>query len=87
MCHMNGVLIQRSLEEAGISTLSISTFKWVKAMVRPPRAVVVNSKRGCTLGPPAQSHLHRKIVEDMLAAMGKIKEPGTIIELLYEFES
>ena len=83
---MNGVLIQRSLEEAGISTISISIFKWVTEMVRPPRAVVVNSKRGSTLGPPDQHQLHRRIVEDMLDYLGSTREPGTIIDLPYRFE-
>lgn len=86
MCHQNGVLIQRALEEARISTISISIFAWVTKMVRPPRAVAVNSQRGSTLGSPHQKQLHYQIVEDMLTALEKITEPGTIVDLPYIFE-
>lgn len=81
MCHLNGVLIQRTLEEMGISTISISIFKWVTEMVQPPRAVVVKAERGRTLGLPKQRELQEQIVKRMLTALEEIKKPGTIIDL------
>lgn len=77
---MNGGLIQRSMEEAGISTVSLSIFRFVTEMVKPPRVLALESQRGMTLGPPNKRRLQREIVEGMIRVLQEAKRPGEVFE-------
>jgi D-proline reductase (dithiol) PrdB len=77
---MNGGLIQRCMEEAGISTISLSIFRSVTEMVKPPRVLVRESQRGMTLGPPNNRKLQREIVEGMIRGLREAKRPGEVFE-------
>ena len=73
-------LIQREVEAAGISTISISLSKEVTAKVNPPRAVYTGFPLGHPLGFPGQSSLQMRILGQTLRFLETIDSPGSLIE-------
>jgi len=54
--------------------------------IKPPRAVYVRFPFGFTFGEPFARDQQLTIVEDALAALEYIEQPGTIIELPYRWK-
>ena len=79
-------LIARIVEEGGIPTISASSARDVTESVKPPRSVFVNFPLGHTTGKPFDRELQMKIIKDAFDALKSIKEPGTIIDLPYQWE-
>ncbi|NIQ37300.1 MAG: hypothetical protein GTN81_01730 [Proteobacteria bacterium] len=74
-------LIQRTIEAAGIPTISISLNREITAKVNPPRVLVVDFPLGHPMGNPFQKELQRQILREALNHLAKIREPGTIVDL------
>lgn len=74
-------LIQRSVESAGIATISISLSKDITEKLRPPRALFVGFPLGHPIGYPHQVSVQRRVVRLLLKYLKKIDSPGTIVEL------
>jgi D-proline reductase (dithiol) PrdB len=74
-------LIQRVVEAAGISTISISLSKEVTRKVNPPRAVYTGFPMGHPLSYPGQSSRQIHILRILLKHLKKIDTPGFLVEL------
>lgn len=78
-------VVARILEEEGLSTVIVSTFKEATEVMRPPRALYVRFPIGLTLGGPGEVAKQRVIVEDALAFLGEAEEPGSLRVLPYRW--
>lgn len=76
--------MQRAIEEAGISTVSITLFRQVAVKLKLPRVVALRFPFGYPLG--NEDCQQRQIIRDGLDALVSITEPGTIIDLPYIWE-
>ena len=73
-------LIQRVIEAAGISSISISLSLDISRKVRPPRALYPGLHLGHPLGDPDQAFRQLQILRLLLKYLAEIRTPGTIIE-------
>ena len=83
MCHQSVGLIARAVEEAGISTVVISSALDITQAVKPPRSVYVNFPLGHQIGKPNQPELQRSILQDAFRALEAHTVPGLITTLPY----
>ena len=74
-------LIQRAIETAGISTISISLSKDITRKLRPPRALFTGFPLGHPIGFPGQSIRQLRLLRLLLKYLKEIGAPGTLIEL------
>lgn len=65
MCNQSVGLIQRAIEQQGMTTVSISLLREITEKIRPPRALFVPYPLGYPLGAPHDTALQTRI---MLAA-------------------
>jgi hypothetical protein len=79
-------LIARTVEEGGIPTISLSSARDITESVRLPRSVFINFPLGHTSGKPFDHDLQTKIIKDAFDALKSIKEPGTIVDLPYQWQ-
>ncbi len=84
MCHQTVGLVARAVEEAGITTLTMSVGRDITERVRPPRACFVNYPMGNEIGRPADVQTQRAIVRAAFASLAAMSEPGTIVDLPFE---
>ena len=77
--------MQRAIEEAGVSTVSITMFRQVAVKLKLPRVVSLRFPFGFPLG--RQESQQRQIIRDALNALATISEPGSIVDLPYIWES
>jgi hypothetical protein len=69
-------LIQRAIEAAGISTVSITLDAHITKQVKPPRALAVPYRFGYPLGEPDNPELQHVIIAEALALLeGTAKLP------------
>ncbi len=73
------------MEEAGISTLVISSARDVMEAVKAPRAVFVNFPLGHNTGKPFDRELQLSILKDAFEALKSIRQPGSIVDLPYQW--
>ena len=78
-------LVARGLEAAGIPTVSLTAARDVTAAAWPPRAVYVHTPLGWQIGMPGDRDGQRARLESVLRAGVGITDPGTIVELPYEY--
>ena len=69
MCNQSVGLIQRAVEEAGISTVSITLAESMTKKIRPPRALAVPYPFGHPLGEPNNPELQHAIIAEALALL------------------
>jgi hypothetical protein len=74
-------LVSRAVEAAGIATLTMTVGRDITARVRPPRAVFVDYPMGNETGRPGNVAEQRQIVRGAFAALDRMTEPGTIVDL------
>ena len=74
-------LIQRAVEAAGISTISISLSKEITRKVIPPRAVYTGLPLGHPFGFPGQKSRQLHILRQTLRYLEEIDSPGSLVEL------
>lgn len=73
-------LIARTIEAAGIPTVSIIGLKEIAEKVRPPRAVHLKWPFGHPLGEPGNRAQQLSLIHYALRALYDMSEPGTILE-------
>jgi len=81
------VILQRSIEESGIPTVLIAALPPVARQNGSPRIVAPKVPMGANAGEPNNIEMQTHIVKDTLEQLIKIKTPGTIIPLPYEYEA
>jgi len=74
-------LIQRVIEAAGISTISVSLSKEITGSVRPPRAIYPGFPLGHPISFPGQISRQLSVMRLLLKHLEEMDTPGTIIEL------
>ena len=67
MCNQSVGLIQRAVEEVGISTVSITLVESIVKKIKPPRALLVPYPFGYPLGEPNNPALQHAIIAEALA--------------------
>ncbi len=82
MCNQSVGLIQRAIEYAGITTVSISLLREITEKIQPPRALFVPFPLGYPLGEPNNSELQTRIMRKAFALL-----PRTDIPILETFTS
>jgi len=75
MCHQSVGLIQRVLEHAGMTTVSISLLREISEKVRPPRALFVPYPLGYPLGEPGNPDLQKRIMRAAFALLPRADIP------------
>ena len=81
----SGGLLQRKLEEFGISTVSISNSPEMTLRVAIPRAVFIQFPFGRLLGDVEDRDQQRKVCDDMLEMIRNAKEPNSYEHLNYHW--
>jgi hypothetical protein len=72
-------LIQRILEERGISTVSISLNLAITKKVKPPRALYPSFSLGHPLGRAQDRDIQLRVLRDALELLEMDLEPGEIV--------
>ncbi len=78
-------LIQRVLDEAGLTTISLTLVRSITEMVKPSRALYLQHPFGYTFGDLDDRELQRRILLDCLQAAAEMAESGAIVELPYRW--
>lgn len=73
------------MEEAGISTTSVTSALDISQLVKPPRAAFLNFPLGHQTGKLLDQELQLNIVKDCLNLLRTATEPGKIAELPYRW--
>lgn len=68
-------MIQRAVEEVGISTVSITLLEDITKKVKPPRALFVPYLFGHPLGEPNNPELQHAIIAETLALLQDEEKP------------
>lgn len=76
-------LVCRVVEEAGITTVCISTGRDLTALVKPPRSLFVNFPMGNAFGAPFDQQMQTSILRASLNLAVTATEPGVLIDLPY----
>ncbi|MDT8318854.1 MAG: hypothetical protein RQ824_12840 [bacterium] len=76
-------LIQRVLDNAGISTISITLAKEITEIVKPSRAMFLRHPFGLTLGDIGDKATHEAVLKDCLRCAGEDLPHGAIVDLPY----
>jgi len=72
-------LIQRAIEKAGISTISVSLSKEITQKLRPPRAVFPGFPLGHPIGFPGRPTQHLRMLRLLLNCIETIDSAGALI--------
>lgn len=68
-------MVQRAVEEVGISTVSITLLEDITRKVKPPRALLVPYSFGHPLGEPNNPELQHAIIAETLALLQDEAKP------------
>ncbi len=69
MCNQSVGLIQRAIEYAGITTVSISLLREITEKIRPPRALFVPFPLGYPLSEPDNPELQTRVMRAAFALL------------------
>ena len=75
MCNQSVGLIQRAIEYAGMTTISISLLREITEKIRPPRALLVPYPLGYPLGEPNNPDLQTRIMQAAFALLPRTDAP------------
>jgi hypothetical protein len=78
-------LIQRQIEDAGISTISLTSFKELTEFQSVPRSVYYRFPRGGAIGKPGDVDMQHGVLMETLSAAQTIELPGTIVKGSYRW--
>ena len=81
MCNQSVGLIQRAVEEVGITTVSIALVESIAKRVKPPRALLVPYRFGHPLGEPNNPTLQHAIIAEALELLEN-EEPSPILKIV-----
>ena len=85
LSHQTMAVLQRAIEREGIATVSISLCRDLIQQVGVPRCVHYRFPFGFTLGDVNDQSTQLSILKDTLRVLEEAEEPGTIIELGYQW--
>lgn len=80
-------LVQREIEAAGFSTISLSMMPELTASAGAPRIAAIEHPFGLTLGRPGDAAGQLAVLRAALRAMETIAEPGGVVHLPFEWTS
>ena len=80
-------LVQREIEAARFSTISLSMIPELTASAGAPRIAAIEHPFGMTVGRPGDAAGQLAVVRAALGAMETIKEPGEVAELPFKWTS
>lgn len=80
-------LVQREIEAAGFSTISLSMMPDMTRSAGVPRIAAIEHPFGVTLGPPGDASRQLDVLRATLRALEEIPQPGTIVDLPFEWEA
>ncbi len=66
-------------------TVSLTNIPFMTERIRVPRACAIEFPFSMIWGKPGDAEIHRQVMLDMLQAGADIQEPGTIVELPYQW--
>jgi D-proline reductase (dithiol) PrdB len=75
MCNQSVGLIQRAIEYAGITTVSISLLREITEKIRPPREHFVPFPLGYPLGEPNNPELQTRVIRAAFALLPRTDFP------------
>jgi len=75
MCNQSVGLIQRAIEYAGITTVSLSLLREITEKIRPPRALFVPFPLGYPLGEPDDPPLQLRVMRAAFALLMRNDAP------------
>jgi D-proline reductase (dithiol) PrdB len=78
LCHHSLAIIQRVLEEDGLSTIALTVEPDLMKCVTVPRAMVVDFPPGCPVGEPTDRDKQLKVLKEALEYLSTMTQPGTI---------
>lgn len=79
-------LVQRKVEYAGITTVTLSNIPDLTAAVGIPRLAGIEFPFGQIMGKPGDREGQRAILQDVLEAVEEMKRPGSIKSLPFEWQ-
>lgn len=85
MCNQSVGLIQRVLDEAGISTVSLTLVCEITSLVKPSKALYLQHPFGLTLGAVGDHATHEAVLRDCLRYAETPLPAGEIVELPYHW--
>jgi D-proline reductase (dithiol) PrdB len=74
-------LIQRAVEKAGITTISVSLAKGITRDILPPRAVLPGLPLGHPLGFPGRETQQIQMLRLLLRCIQELDAAGTFVEI------
>ncbi len=80
-------LVQREIEAAGFSTVSLSMIPELTASAGAPRIAAIEHPFGVTLGRPGDAAGQLAVLRAALRAMETMAEPGGVVHLPFEWPS
>ncbi len=87
MCCWSVGLVQREIEAAGFSTISLSMMPELRASAGAPRIAAFEHPFGMTRGRPGDAAGQLAVLRASLRAMEQIAEPGCVVHLPFEWTS
>jgi hypothetical protein len=79
-------LVQREIEAAGISTISLSMMPELTQSVGVPRIAAIEHPFGLTLGLPGDAVRQLAVLRATLRTLEEISQPGTVVHLPFGWE-
>jgi hypothetical protein len=76
LCHQSVSLLARSLESAGITSMTLAVDKEVVESVRPPRAALYAGELGSVAGLPNWPEHQRRVLDESLRLIEPMDQPG-----------
>ena len=87
MCCWSVGLVQREIEAAGFSTISLSMIPELTASAGAPRIAAIEHPFGMPLGRPGDAAGQLAVLRATLQAMEAMAEPGAVLHLPFEWTS
>ena len=79
-------LVQREIEAAGLSTISLCMMPELTTSVGVPRMAGIEHPFGLTLGRPGDAVRQLAVLRATLRALEEISQPGTVMHLPFEWD-
>lgn len=80
-------LVQREIEAARFSTISLSMMPELTASVGVPRVAAIEHPFGLTLGLPGDAARQLAVLRAALRALEEVSQPGAVVHLPFEWNS
>ena len=79
-------LVQRKIEAAGFTTITLSNIPELTASVSVPRVAGLGYPIGLPLGVPGDAEGQLAVLRATLKALEEIEEPGMVVNLPFEWQ-